>query len=67
NAGASGHWNEQPFSDAWRLKMRAHRAKYTRHSAWVEVVPYDKLGVVNVHFLPCDQIAVGASIYRPGM
>jgi len=67
NAGASGQWNERPFSDAWRSKMRAHRAMYTRHSAWVEVAPYDKLGVVDVHFLPCNQVAVSAVAELPGM
>jgi len=62
-----GSWPERIFSDAWSQRMAEHKTHYTRHSAWVEVAPYDKLGVVNVHFLPCDKVAVGASIYRPGM
>jgi len=67
NVGASRYWPERVFSDAWHTRMEAHAAKYTRHSAWVEVAPYDRLGVVNVHFLPCNKVAVGATIYRPGM
>jgi hypothetical protein len=46
--------------------MRGHRSKYTRHSATVEVAPYEKLGVLDVHFLPCDQIAVSAVAQLPG-
>ncbi|EIK93083.1 hypothetical protein PMM47T1_28770, partial [Pseudomonas sp. M47T1] len=47
--------------------MAEHKTHYTRHSAWVEVAPYDKLGVVDVHFLPRNQIAVSAVAELPGM
>ncbi|EIK97263.1 hypothetical protein PMM47T1_05751 [Pseudomonas sp. M47T1] len=67
NVGASRYWKERMFSEAWHERMADHRAKYTHHSAWVEVAPYDKLGVVDVHFLPCDKIAVSAVAELPGM
>ncbi|MVW73971.1 DUF3304 domain-containing protein [Pseudomonas xionganensis] len=60
NPFAYGKWQEAPFTDAWRKRMAEHRAKYTRHRAVVEVAPYERLGVVNVHFLPCNQIKVAA-------
>lgn len=66
NVGASRNWPESFFSDAWRERMKEHRSKYTRHSATVEVAPYEKLGVLDVHFLPCDQIAVSAVAQLPG-
>ena len=50
------NWSEPMFTDAWRNRVKAHRAKYSRHRAVVEVAPYEKLGVVDVHFLPCDQV-----------
>ncbi|MEB0025761.1 DUF3304 domain-containing protein [Pseudomonas sp. MH9.2] len=61
NVGASRYWGVPPFSDAWRARMKEHRSKYTRHRAVVEVAPYEQLGLVNVHFLPCDQVKVAAS------
>jgi hypothetical protein len=32
----------------------------------VEVAPYAELGVIDVHFLPCNQIAVSAVAELPG-
>ena len=61
NVGASRYWSEPPFTDAWRRRMDEHETKYTRHRAVVEVAPYEQLGLVNVHFLPCDQVKVAAS------
>ncbi|MEB0043675.1 DUF3304 domain-containing protein [Pseudomonas sp. MH10] len=48
-------------TDAYRAAYKIHAAKYTRHRAVVEVAPYEQLGLVNVHFLPCDQVKVAAS------
>ncbi|WP_233609095.1 DUF3304 domain-containing protein [Pseudomonas saxonica] len=61
------NWSEPMFTDAWRSRVKAHRTKYTRHSAVVEVAPYQELGVVDVHFLPCDQVVVSAVAQLPGM
>jgi hypothetical protein len=66
NVGASQYWTESFSSDAWRIRMKEHRTKYTRHRAVVEVAPYDELGVIDVHFLPCDQVAVSAVAVTPG-
>jgi hypothetical protein len=61
NVGASRYWIEPRFSDAWFKRMDEHESKYTRHRAVVEVAAYEQLGLVNVHFLPCDQVKVAAS------
>ncbi|MCY1341219.1 hypothetical protein D9M69_271550 [compost metagenome] len=66
NAGASRYWTEPLFSDAWRKRMEAHESRYTRHRAVVEVAPYQDLGVVSVHFLPCDGVKVAASDWLYG-
>ena len=59
NVGASLGW--PPLgTDAYRAVYKQHAAKYTQHSAVVEVAPYQELGVVTVHFLPCDQVKVAA-------
>jgi hypothetical protein len=63
---AYGKWKEKPFTDAWRKRMAEHRTKYTRHRAVVEVAPYDRLGAVDVHFLPCNQVKVSAVSALPG-
>ena len=60
------NWSEPLFSDAWSVRLKAHRTKYTRHRAVVEVAPYKALGVVDVHFLPCDQVVVSAVPELPG-
>ncbi|MVW73973.1 DUF3304 domain-containing protein [Pseudomonas xionganensis] len=60
NVGASKYWPTPRYSEAWHKAAAAHRAQYTRHRAVVEVAPYERLGVVNVHFLPCNQIKVAA-------
>ncbi|MEB0094444.1 DUF3304 domain-containing protein [Pseudomonas sp. CCI4.2] len=66
NVGASQYWTESFSSNAWRVRMKEHRSEYTRHRVVVEVAPYDELGVIDVHFLPCDQIAVAAVAQLPG-
>jgi hypothetical protein len=63
---AYGDWPEPPFTDAWRARMAKEKTNNTRHRAFVEVAPYEELGVIDVHFLPCDQIAVSAVAQLPG-
>jgi hypothetical protein len=41
NVGASRYWTESFSSDAWRVRMKEHRSKYTRHRSVVEVAPYE--------------------------
>jgi len=53
-------------TDAYRAAYKIHAAQYTRHRAVVEVARYEVLGVVDVHFLPCDQVAVSAVAATPG-
>ena len=65
NVGASRYWKEPRFSDAWNKRMQEYESKYTQHSATVEVAPYEELGLVYVHFLPCNQIKVSASLTYP--
>ena len=66
NVGASVNW--PPLgTDGYRVAYKEHASKYTRHRAVVEVAPYEKLGVVDVHFLPCDQVVVSAVAHLPGM
>ena len=60
NVGASINWPKPRYSDGWFAAAKEHQSKYTRHSAVVEVAPYQELGVVTVHFLPCDQVKVAA-------
>ncbi|MFN1267999.1 DUF3304 domain-containing protein [Pseudomonas lundensis] len=62
----SVNWPDPPFSDAWRKAAKEHEAHYTRHRAVVPVARYERLGVVNVHFLPCNQVAVTAGLMMPG-
>lgn len=65
NVGASVSW--PPLgTEGYRAEYRKHAAKYTRHRAVVEVAPYKALGVVDVHFLPCDQVVVSAVPELPG-
>ena len=52
-------------TDGYRTAYKLHAAKYTRHRADVAVAPYERLGVVNVHFLPCNQVAVTAGLMMP--
>ncbi|MBA4246420.1 MAG: hypothetical protein C0452_21065 [Pseudomonas sp.] len=51
--------------EARRKAIEAHKANYTKHRAVVEVAPYEGLGVVSVHFLPCNQVKVAAGTTRP--
>jgi hypothetical protein len=66
---ASAHW--PPLgTDGYRAAYKLHAAKYTRHRAVVAVVavaPYEVLGLINVHFLPCNQVAVSAGATEPGL
>ena len=63
---AYGRWPERIFSDAWSKRMEEHKARYTHHRAVVPVAQYEDLGIVNVHFLPCNQVAVSAGATYPG-
>ena len=65
NPHAYADWPKPRYSDAWSKAAREHEAKYTRHRAVVAVAPYERLGVVNVHFLPCNQVAVTAGLMMP--
>ncbi|MEB0094442.1 DUF3304 domain-containing protein [Pseudomonas sp. CCI4.2] len=67
NVGASQYWTESFSSNAWRVRMKEHRSKYTRHRAVVEVAPYERLGAITLHFLPCDQVKVSADQTYPGI
>ena len=62
----SVNWPDPPFSDAWSKAAKEHETHYTRHRAVVPVARYERLGVVNVHFLPCNQVAVTAGLMMPG-
>ncbi|MGM8937021.1 DUF3304 domain-containing protein [Pseudomonas neustonica] len=64
---AYGDWPEKAFTDAWRERMDEHETHYTQHRVEVEVAPYEALGVVNVHFLPCNEIKVSAGTTRFGL
>ncbi|WP_080636204.1 DUF3304 domain-containing protein [Pseudomonas sp. ATCC 13867] len=66
NAGASRNWPEPLFSDAWRKRMAEHESHYTHHRAVVELPPYDRVGAVVVHFFPCDQVKVIATLHAYG-
>ncbi|MEH6493290.1 DUF3304 domain-containing protein [Halopseudomonas sp.] len=59
-------WKEPRSSDAWSKRLADHRTRYTHHRVEVEVAPYEALGVVSVHFLPCNEIKVTAGVYAPG-
>ncbi|WP_426248326.1 DUF3304 domain-containing protein [Pseudomonas sp. TWR3-1-1] len=63
---AYGRWTEAMFSDAWNKRMDEHKKHYTHHRAVVPVAQYEELGLVNVHFLPCNQVAVSAGATYPG-
>ena len=63
---AYGRWPERMFSDAWRKRMDEHETHYTHHRAVVPVAPYERVGAIDVHFLPCNQVAVSAVAMLPG-
>ena len=63
---AYADWPKPRYSDAWSKAAREHEAKYTRHRAVVPVAPYERLGAIDVHFLPCNQVAVSAVAMLPG-
>ena len=63
---AYGRWPERIFSDAWSKRMEEHKARYTHHRAVVPVAPYERVGAIDVHFLPCNQVAVSAVAMLPG-
>ena len=62
----SKNWPEPRYSDAWRKAAREHETHYTRHRVVAPVARYERLGVVDVHFLPCNQVAVSAVAELPG-
>ncbi|MEH6493292.1 DUF3304 domain-containing protein [Halopseudomonas sp.] len=53
-------------TDTFHKAYTVHAAGYTHHRVEVEVAPYEVLGVVNVHFLPCNEVKVTAGIYGYG-
>ena len=53
-------------TDGYRAAYKVHAAKYTRHRVVAPVARYERLGVVDVHFLPCNQVAVSAVAELPG-
>ena len=63
---AYGGWSEPLFSDGWSKRMEEHETHYTRHRVVAPVARYERLGVVDVHFLPCNQVAVSAVAELPG-
>jgi hypothetical protein len=63
----SATFTEPPFSDAWSRRMEEQETKNTRHRAVVEVAPYEQLGAITTHFLPCDQVKISADLTYPGM
>ncbi|MFG8636133.1 DUF3304 domain-containing protein [Pseudomonas aeruginosa] len=63
---AYGRWVEPMYSPAWNKRMEKHESYYTRHRAVVEVPPYDDIGAIDVHFLPCDQVKVVAALFGYG-
>ncbi|MBN7870461.1 DUF3304 domain-containing protein [Pseudomonas aeruginosa] len=66
NPGASRFWPQPRYSDAWRKAAIEHRAHYTRHREVVEVPPYDDIGAIDVHFLPCDQVEIVVALFGYG-
>jgi hypothetical protein len=54
-------------TDEYRAAYKLHAAQYTRHRAVVEVAPYEKLGAITAHFLPCDQVKISAGPTYLGM
>ena len=62
---ASANW--PPLgTDGYRAAYKLHAAKYTHHRAVVPVAPYERVGAIDVHFLPCNQVAVSAVAMLPG-
>ncbi|MDB6047860.1 MAG: hypothetical protein JWR17_606 [Pseudomonas sp.] len=64
---AYGDWPEPPFTDAWRARMAKEKTNNTRHRTVVEVAPYERLGAITLHFLPCNQVKVSADQTYPGI
>ncbi|MHC9165091.1 DUF3304 domain-containing protein [Pseudomonas aeruginosa] len=60
---ASKTWPQPPFSVAWRKAAAEDEKLNTRHRAVVDIPPYDDVGAVVVHFLPCDEVKVIATLY----
>ena len=65
NPHDSENWPKPRYSDAWSKAAREHETHYTRHRVVVPVARYERLGVVDVHFLPCNQVAVTAGLMLP--
>jgi hypothetical protein len=67
NVGDSVNWPKPRYSDAWSKAAKTHQSKYTHHRAIVEVAPYERLGAITLHFLPCNQVKVSADQTYPGI
>lgn len=65
NPMAARHLPPQSNWEARRKAVEAHKSNYTKHRAIVEIAPYEELGVVSVHFLPCNQVKIAAGTTRP--
>ncbi|MHB9798108.1 DUF3304 domain-containing protein [Pseudomonas sp. MT3] len=63
---ASQYWPQPRYSDAWSKAAAEHETHYTHHRAVVELPPYDRVGAVVVHFFPCDQVKVIATLHAYG-
>ncbi|MHB9798105.1 DUF3304 domain-containing protein [Pseudomonas sp. MT3] len=63
---AYAKWPERLYSDAWSKRAAEHETHYTHHRAVVELPPYDRVGAVVVHFFPCDQVKVIATLHAYG-
>ena len=53
-------------TDEYRAAYAEHKAKYQKHTAIVELPPYETEGLcsLEVHFLPCNQVKVSTSCWR---
>ncbi|MCT2414835.1 DUF3304 domain-containing protein [Pseudomonas aeruginosa] len=63
---ASKTWPQPPFSVAWRKAAAEDEKLNTRHRAVVDIPPYDDIGAIDVHFLPCDQVKVVVALFGYG-
>ncbi|PYY83148.1 DUF3304 domain-containing protein [Pseudomonas sp. TKO26] len=67
-------WEKDPDPDGYikrdqygqfdDVDYERHAANYSRHKAVVDIPRYDTVGVLKVHFLPCDQVRVSAENIR---
>lgn len=52
-------------TEEYRAAYKLHAAKYTHHRVTVEIPPYEKIGSMKVHFLPCDGVRVAVNNVQP--